>query len=669
MAIIGLWAFFFGDRDDSDGSSNDNSAIFRNGAAADADGRVTLDGVNDYVEIADAPQYALSEGTIHATYTLGAGSLDGTRSTNINDTSMQTLVSRDSSGYDSGGHLTIYVDGDGSLWIRHQSDTRDYTIRTDARVVQEGQEFDLVYSFSDTGGMTAWIDGVKVGSNTQSVANGDSIALSQNNEPWTLGASQTTSGDGVANSMHQFLDGKVGHFEIYDEALPPSELNTLHDLSDGVDDGVIEGTSGDDTIYGGNTIGEADGGAHTNDSISAGDGNDTIFAGDGDDRIDAGRGDDTVEAGSGSDKVYAGDGNDTVDGGSGDDIIRGGGGDDTLSGGEGHDTLSGGAGNDDIDGGSGNDVLTGGEGNDRFHVSRGDDTITDFNFGNTGAVGDGDSSNNDFLDLSRFYDSLDELRADQADDGVLNQSNTLDDEGKAVDYSDNTRFGTSSMTVRNADSSSYTYDSTGIVCFTEGTGILTPRGEVPIETLRVGDAVCTIDNGLQPIAWIGTRSVVREELVAHVGLRPVVIKKGVMGATRDLLVSRQHGILIDRDHFARATHLADAIPGVRIAHGKRKVTYIHLMFEKHQVIFSNGVPSESFFPGPQAVGMMGADPLLRLRKTFPSLPNIRSIEDAERSYGCLARQFAKKKQVSQHFIPPALIQAGASRTMRQTALH
>ena len=69
-------------------------------------------------------------------------------------------------------------------------------------------------------------------------------------------------------------------------------------------------------------------------------------------------------------------------------------------------------------------------------------TITDFNAGNTGTLDDGNTANNDFIDLSGYYDNLSELYADQADDGILNQSNTLDGKGRATDYSDNTQFRT-----------------------------------------------------------------------------------------------------------------------------------------------------------------------------------------------------------------------------------
>jgi len=132
------------------------------------------------------------------------------------------------------------------------------------------------------------------------------------------------------------------------------------------------------------------------------------------------------------------EGNDRISGGAGNDTIYGDGGNDTLNGDAGNDLIFGGTGNDSISGGTGTDTLTGGAGNDRFlyTAGSGNKTITDFNTGNTGGISDGDQSNNDYLDLSSFYTNLAELRADFADDGILNQS--------VGNYTDNTAIGVSS---------------------------------------------------------------------------------------------------------------------------------------------------------------------------------------------------------------------------------
>lgn len=386
------------------------------------------------------------------------------------------------------------------------------------------------------------------------------------------------------------------------------------------------------------------------DEIRGTDNADNITASAGADYVTGQAGADLIFAGDGDDTIQAGDDADTVYGGAGADLIEGGGGNDNLLGDDfspsgGNDTIIGGAGDDTLNGNAGDDLLTGGDGNDLFLVSDGNDIITDFGAGETGAVGDGNIFNNDFLNLMGYYDSLDELRADQDDDGILNQSNTLDDEGNTVDYSDNTQFGSNSMTVQGASGSSYSYDNTGIVCFTSGTMILTPQGEVPIESLNLGDLVCTMDNGPQRIAWIGQRHCGQEELRARENLRPILIPSGVLGVKRDLLVSRQHGMLIGQDDFARAVHLTETLPGVRIAHGKREVTYIHLMFDTHQIIFAEGAPSESFYPGPMAMQMMSGEAVRDLNRQFPKLVPSLDKTAVQRIYGDTARPFLKKKEL------------------------
>ncbi|OAN69474.1 hypothetical protein A8B78_21620 [Jannaschia sp. EhC01] len=325
----------------------------------------------------------------------------------------------------------------------------------------------------------------------------------------------------------------------------------------------------------------------------------------------------------------------------------GGEGDDEISGEDGQDVLQGGFGADTLDGGGGNDVLTGGAGDDTFVYQVGDglDTITDFNTGNTGALGDGDPTNNDFIDLSNFYDDINELRNDWADDGILNQSNTTGP--GAADYSDNTQMAHGEgIAFEGASPESFTTDNTGVVCFTQGTAIRTPKGDVLIEDLRVGDLVCTLDNGPQRLVWIGKRRVTALELSLHPNLRPIRIQRGVLENTRKMLVSRQHGMLLDQDHFARAVHLSKSLRGVGIVSPEGGVTYVHLLFEAHQVVFAEGIPSESFFPGPQALAMMDAVSKAELKAhillwatTAPNLLNARI------AYGAQARVFWGKRDV------------------------
>ncbi|MBY6004628.1 Hint domain-containing protein [Salipiger bermudensis] len=295
-------------------------------------------------------------------------------------------------------------------------------------------------------------------------------------------------------------------------------------------------------------------------------------------------------------------------------------GDDTILGGSGADTISGGTGNDSLGGGGGDDLLTGGDGDDVFTYQPGDgaDTITDFGSGNTGTIRDGDATNNDRIELSSFYDSLVELRADFEDDGLLNQSNSLEN-GGSVDYSDNARFGAGdALTVQGADSSAFTNESTGVVCFGAGTRILTPSGEVAIETLQRGDLVMTEDAGAQPVLWIGRTRLDAARLAAAPRLRPIRLRRDLTGAARDLLVSPQHAMLVD-NRLVRATHMVKAgWCGAQVARGRKEIEYIHLLLPCHQLIRAEGVLSESMYPGPQALAGLSFAARRSLHEVLPN---------------------------------------------------
>jgi len=139
----------------------------------------------------------------------------------------------------------------------------------------------------------------------------------------------------------------------------------------------------------------------------------------------------------------------------------------------------------------------------------------------------------------------------------------------------------------------------GPACFTPGTLIEVAQGRRAIETLVPGDLVATRDNGLQPILWIGRK------IVQAVGeFAPIRFEKGALGNDLPLLVSPQHRMLIDdwrAEYFcgfpevlSAAKHLVNGT-SVTVQEGG-VVAYIHLLFAQHEVVFSNGVPSESYFP-------------------------------------------------------------------------
>ena len=485
------------------------------------------------------------------------------------------------------------------------------------------------------------------GEGTTSGSDNDVIDLSALSGPVTV----TYTGDEAGTITN---DTDTITFSEIEQLILTNQADVVDASADSV--GIdIDAGGGDDRILSG------DG----NDYIAANDGNDTIEGGAGDDDIEGGDGADFIDGGSGNDflagydvaglashseSAISDDGaNDTLIGGTGNDTLLGGGGADSLSGGADNDSILGGTGNDTIEGGAGDDLLAGEGGDDTFIYAAGDgngnNTITDFNTGNMGALNDGDSTNNDFVDLTGFYDNIFEVRADHADDGILNQSNNGQE---GADYSDNDSFGAGSLTVQGAgaDGAGLTTDNTGVTCFTPETLISTPRGDTLIEHLCVGDLVNTADNGPQPIRWIGQRDLDLRELHNAPNLRPVLIKTDVLGNHAPLLVSQQHGLVIGDRQLVRAKHLAATTAGTRIAQGKRKVRYIHLMFDAHQIIFANGAPCESFYPGPLSLGMLDANASAELFEIFPELMSrTPDRQNTLRHYGQTARTFTKWKDL------------------------
>jgi len=344
---------------------------------------------------------------------------------------------------------------------------------------------------------------------------------------------------------------------------------------------------------------------------------------------------------------------DTLQGGDGDDLLLGAAGSDLLVAGAGNDSLTGGSGDDNLTGGTGDDTLTGGAGNDTFvyNVGDGSDTITDFNSGNTGTLDDGDSTNNDSIDLSSFYDDIWELHADQADDGVLNQSNATDNGGD-VDYSDNSRFASGegiTFQGASADNSSFTSENTGVACFASGTLVLTARGDVPIEQLCRGDLVQTRDNGMQPILWVGSHRLSGHELAANPKLRPISISPLLSGGDKQLIVSPQHAVMLRvegvNETLVRAAHLARMKGGqARVMQGCRNIHYFHVMFEAHQIIFANGAPTESFYPGPQAFGALSPAARTEIKTLLPGF----RVARAPDHYGLTIRDISPFRSLPPH---------------------
>ena len=172
------------------------------------------------------------------------------------------------------------------------------------------------------------------------------------------------------------------------------------------------------------------------------------------------------------------------------------------------------------------------------------------------------------------------------------------------------------------------------ICFTRGTMIRTPKGEVAIEALKKGDMVTTRDGGNAAIRWIGSRKLDSIDLAANPRLRPVRISAGALGdglPTQDLTVSPQHRVLVSsaiaermvgqRDVLVAAKQLVGA-PGIAFDDGVETVEYFHFLLDAHRVVWSNGAPSESLYTGLEALKSLSAGARQEIFELFPELEAI-----------------------------------------------
>jgi len=181
----------------------------------------------------------------------------------------------------------------------------------------------------------------------------------------------------------------------------------------------------------------------------------------------------------------------------------------------------------------------------------------------------------------------------------------------------------------------------GVFCFVSGAEIDTPDGPRRVEDLAPGDLVVTRDCGALPLSWTGACKV---PATGH--LAPIVFRAGTLGALRDTAVSPQHRILLSgwqaellfgvSELLVPATALINDSTVFRRTGGR--VTYHHIMFEDHQIVRADGMWSESFHPGPCALGMLAPDTLSELLELFPEL--------AECNTGahCAARQVLRRSE-------------------------
>lgn len=144
-----------------------------------------------------------------------------------------------------------------------------------------------------------------------------------------------------------------------------------------------------------------------------------------------------------------------------------------------------------------------------------------------------------------------------------------------------------------------------VPCFVAGTLIQTALGERAIETLKAGDMVMTLDHGLQPLRWIGQAT-----HRAWGKAAPVRLAAGALGDHGEICLSQNHRVMLtsawaelmfgENEVLVHAKELVND-KSVRIIEDGREVTYVHLLFNEHEIVMTEGLASESYHPGRQTM--------------------------------------------------------------------
>ncbi|MGR3712024.1 MAG: Hint domain-containing protein [Shimia sp.] len=169
-----------------------------------------------------------------------------------------------------------------------------------------------------------------------------------------------------------------------------------------------------------------------------------------------------------------------------------------------------------------------------------------------------------------------------------------------------------------------------VPCFVAGTKIVTQGGLQLIEELAEGDRVLTRDNGYQTLRWIGLSS-----RIALGDDATVQIAAGTLGNHDDIAFSRNHRVLIqsdvamtlfgEREVLIKAGDLVNNT-SVRYRNDGLPVTYVHLLFDQHEIVRANGLDCESYHPSHETLDSF--DPETR-QEILTHMPN----NDAFMGYG------------------------------------
>jgi hypothetical protein len=132
-------------------------------------------------------------------------------------------------------------------------------------------------------------------------------------------------------------------------------------------------------------------------------------------------------------------------------------------------------------------------------------------------------------------------------------------------------------------------------CFLKETRILSPRGEVPVEELKIGDLVDTLSGPL-PIKWIGRQNFRKSAASWHASVLPIRIARFALddqSPSRDLYLSGSHSVFVDGYLIPVELLVNNRSIAPAQMSDRDLIEYFHIELETHEVVFAEGVAAET----------------------------------------------------------------------------
>jgi hypothetical protein len=167
------------------------------------------------------------------------------------------------------------------------------------------------------------------------------------------------------------------------------------------------------------------------------------------------------------------------------------------------------------------------------------------------------------------------------------------------------------------------------VCFAAGTLIRTPRGDVAVETLKVGDVVLTASGEMRAVKWVGHADIdFRRTPRGGPGL-PIRIAADAFGPARpsqDLYLSSGHSVCVDLlgEVLIPVGYLVNGSTIAEI--DTDAISYWHVELDSHDILVANNLPAESY------LAMSNRGGFEEFRGVLPT-----QVEGRERTHGDFCR--------------------------------